>query len=101
MFDIPFPCIYVYDIFDSKVVFGALSMFMGEPSSAADDAFAEVLQQNVMHFVKTGKPLDPKWQVYPTHTALIAANISYVSIYHKEQRKFWMNNGFFPYSWIN
>jgi hypothetical protein len=48
-----------------------------------------------------GKPYTDNWKTYPTNIGLLDANVTVVNSYHAEMCKFWDDNNFFSYGWVN
>jgi hypothetical protein len=44
---------------------------------------------------------DKQEKTYPTNIGLLDANVTVVNSYHAEMCKFWDDNNFFSYGWVN
>ena len=83
-----------YDVFD-------ILMPKDSGPNEKDKEFSRTVRENMLHFVRYGTPSDPRWKNALDNTALISSQIDVTPKYHQEQCKFWVDNGFFSYSWIN
>ena len=93
---------YSYHSYDIFAFFRHMGVYFTKPPTAKDSRFADRLVENIGHFVRHGAPMDSTWKTYPPHTALIGESVSTIPHkFHEEQCKFWIDNGFFKYSWMN
>ena len=105
-FEFPFSSKFAFHAWDTYAFFNTFRYIMD--AKGDDEAFKDVLRENVMEFVDTGRVSEPTWSPVghindsvPVVTALISSTIKVNESYHKEQCEFWNKNGFFPYSWVN
>ena len=100
VFGYDFKAKFAFHAWDTYAFFGTFRYILGTRGSDAD--FQYTLRRNIMHFVEEGRPADDTWKAYKYNvTALIGRDLKANATYHKEQCDFWINKGFFPYSWIN
>lgn len=66
-----------------------------------DDNFQKFIENNLIEFIKKGKPLENRWNT--TTTMMISSeNPSFSKRpYHFKECYFWRSNGFEEYSWRN
>ena len=97
---IPFPARYAMHMWDVFAFFGFIPDYIKYPTDA-DIQWQRNVQNEVLEFVRNGKPSTSSWKPYPA----VTANLSYVTeaipAYNPVQCAFWLQNGFFSYSWIN
>ena len=97
----PFAGEYAMHGLDCFGFFQSIGVFMNNKPTHTDLAFGQLLTDNILSFVKTGKPSDPKWDVANKTVALISDVVKTVPKYNPEQCEFWSSNDFFKYSWMN
>lgn len=97
-----FPATYAFHMWDLVAFFGFPSE-IGYKPSAKDRDFMSDLRREFGEFMKKGSMKTKSWKVYPSKTARFTDSGVQVpdEEYHKEQCDFWLDNGFFPYAWIN
>lgn len=99
-FGLPFPSSNAFHGWDMFAFFEEIRYWMdGSEPSELDDNFTRLIQENVMHFVYHGKPKDSDWLEYPTTAIIESDKITYKQNFMQEKCDFWMNNGFFNYTW--
>ena len=99
---IGFSATFAIHMWDLVALFGFPPAFHYNPSSK-DLRFMENLRREFGKFIH-GKLKDSSWKQYPEHTAVFTDNGMQVlnkDGYHKRECDFWLENGFFPYAWIN
>ncbi|XP_052241317.1 para-nitrobenzyl esterase-like [Dreissena polymorpha] len=96
---IPFPARYSFHMWDVFAYFGFIPDYITNPTMD-DLAWQRNVQQEVMSFVKKGRPFSA-WRPYPEATALLSHVTTTSSGYNPAQCEFWLQNGFFSYGWIN
>ena len=98
---LPFGARYAFHLWDIFGFFDAVGMYMKGNPTKADYNFANTMQDNIMHFAKTGNVLSP-WKSYDKQNiALIGEFIKVSPTYRKNECDFWLNNSFFDYAWMN
>ena len=85
---------------DAYAFFGSIGSYI-KPPSPSDVAWQMQMRTEVLSFITTGRPASDKWLPYPSVTALLSDNSTFVSGYKSAECEFWNANGFFSYSWIN
>ncbi|XP_033741434.1 para-nitrobenzyl esterase-like isoform X2 [Pecten maximus] len=85
---------------DGYAFFGTLPEIMVHPSHN-DIMFEANIRREIMSFVETGSPYSKDWLPFPESVVLLSDNTKVTSGYHSYQCDFWMQNGFFDYSWVN
>ncbi|XP_060072894.1 para-nitrobenzyl esterase-like [Ylistrum balloti] len=85
---------------DGYAFFGTLPEIIAHPSDN-DVMFEANIRREIMSFVKTGSPYSKDWHPFPDSVALFSDDVTVTSGYHSYQCDFWMQNGFFDYSWVN
>jgi len=96
----PFPSSYSFHMWDVFAFFGVVGDFIKEPTEE-DLQWQRNVQAEILSFVKTGEPKSAEWAPFPGSTALLSGTTTPASGYHVEECKYWLNNGFFNYAWIN
>ncbi|KAL9965728.1 hypothetical protein ACROYT_G029570 [Oculina patagonica] len=99
---IGFPATFAVHMWDLVALFGFPTAFNYTPSSK-DLRFMTDLRKEFSKFIHD-ELKDTSWKEYPENTALFTDNGVKVldeDGYHKEECEFWLDNGFFPYAWIN
>ena len=85
----------IYAFFDTYE-----SITPGSHASDADKRFSAAMQDNVLFFIKNGKPRDRHWLPYPESVALIGQRVHVNSTYNSHQcSDLWRS--YFKYSWTN
>lgn len=85
---------------DGYAFFGNLPDVLEHPST--DDILFEAnIRREIMSFVQNGSPYSIDWLPFPESVALLSDDTTVTSGYHAYQCNFWMQNGFFSYSWVN
>lgn len=87
---------------DALAFFGTFHKLF-KRSTYHDFQFEQNLQREVLNFVYSGHPFTAEWASYPFSTALLTEQTQVLlgENYHEQECKFWLEAGFFPYSWIN
>lgn len=98
--DSPFASVYAFHLWDSFAFLGTIDQYIKEPK-ASDIAFQKLMQKEFSNFAMFGVPATKEWLPYPNSTAILNENITIVKEYSPNKCKFWLDNGFFSYSWIN
>jgi|JYMV01.1.fsa_nt_gi carboxylesterase type B len=96
---IQFKARYSYHNWDSVGFFGIISDYY--TPTKEDRIYEQMIQREILHFARTGKPYTDNWKTYPTNIGLLDANVTVVNSYHAEMCKFWDDNNFFSYGWVN
>ena len=98
----PFDALYAFHGWDTNAFFDQMSAWLSSYPDDMDREFQNQVTDNVMNFVKTGKPKDPNWKPVANNTARLSGNtIQFVDVYHKKECQFWMNESFLEQAWIN
>lgn len=97
-----FPSTFAFHMWDLVAFFGFPSEVGYQPSEK-DKNFMKDLRREFGEFINKATVNKESWKEYPSKTALFTDNGVEVPAneYHKEQCKFWLDNGFFSYAWIN
>ena len=99
---IGFSATFAIHMWDLVALFGFPPAFQYKPSSK-DLRFMRNLRREFGKFIH-GDLKDSSWKQYPEHTAVFTDSgmeILNKDGYHKQECDFWLDNGFFPYAWIN
>ncbi|XP_070544213.1 para-nitrobenzyl esterase-like [Ptychodera flava] len=92
---------YAFHLSEMLAFFGFLPHYMSNPTEE-DMKFQALMQRAIVHFAKEGvMPTELNWPEEPKGMALIGSEMLPQEDYHAEECKFWMDNGFYAYSWIN
>ncbi|CAH1793357.1 unnamed protein product [Owenia fusiformis] len=94
---------YAFHNFDNMAFSGHIPNYIASPT-ARDKQFERTVVKNILEFVKTGSPKSKKWKPCPLGTALLGAKVKFSSGVHgyaPTKCKFWMENSFFDYAWVN
>ncbi|XP_070541352.1 para-nitrobenzyl esterase-like [Ptychodera flava] len=98
---IPWEARYAFHMSDTFAFFGFLPYYISNPTKE-DMQFQALMQKAIAYFAKEGvMPPELNWPEKPDGMALIGNEMVIQEDYHKEECKFWMDNGFFIYSWKN
>lgn len=97
---IPFPARYAMHMWDVFAFFGFIPDYIKHPTDS-DIQWQRNVQNEVLEFVRTGKPFTSSWKPYPATTANLSEVTEAISAYNPVQCAFWLQNGVFSYSWIN
>ncbi|XP_069132142.1 para-nitrobenzyl esterase-like [Argopecten irradians] len=89
-----------FHAWDSYAFFGTLPEIIAHPSSS-DIMFEANIRREILSFVETGSPYSKGWLPFPGNVAILSDDTTIASGYHAYQCDFWMQNGFFDYSWVN
>lgn len=92
---------YAYHGIDIIGFFETMDQALRQSPGLNDRLWEDRIQREVMAFVKTGIPETPEWKRYPDITAELDTTVTAYRGYHTAQCLFWLQNGFFSYSWIN
>lgn len=92
---------YAFHGIDITAFFRAMDRMMDRPPGPKDIAWMDNVQREAMNFVRMGKPATTEWLPYPGFTAELDTVTKVFRGYHTAQCGFWLQNGFFSYSWIN
>lgn len=95
-----YPSRFSFHLLDIMTFFGGLEAALGKPLSDGDKKFQDVIQQHLVHFVKTGKMTDD-WQEYPSATALLTDSLIAAHNYSAPRCELWKENGLYSYGWMN
>ncbi|CAL1278444.1 unnamed protein product [Larinioides sclopetarius] len=92
---------YSFHMWDLIAFFGNMDKFLLSPDQE-DEAFAEVVQNMVSNFVKSGGDSigDSDWLRFPKKIANLARNITFGSI-NKTECKFWSESKLDVYAWVS
>jgi hypothetical protein len=105
VFDSGFRAKFAFHGIDIFAFLGTLRGVVGGGGDAGqDDRLRDTMRENVMRLVHDGKVANSRWiSATPTNvtTALLGPYVTIVDSYHKAQCRFWNDNGFFNYTWIN
>ncbi|XP_021372330.1 uncharacterized protein LOC110462619 isoform X1 [Mizuhopecten yessoensis] len=85
---------------DGYAFFGTMQEIMSHPSGN-DIMFEANLRREIMSFVESGSPYSKDWHPFPESVVLLSDDTKVTSGYHTYHCNFWMENGFFDYSWVN
>ena len=99
---IGFSATFAIHSWDLVALFGFPPAFHYNPSPR-DLRFMRTLRREFGKFIHNELKCSP-WKQYPEHTALFTNSDMIVlnkGGYHKQECDFWLDNGFFPYAWIN
>ncbi|XP_077978044.1 para-nitrobenzyl esterase-like [Glandiceps talaboti] len=92
---------YAFHLWDIFSFFGFVPRYVSNPTEE-DMAFQKIMQKAIAHFAREGvMPPDMKWPTVPTGVALLDSTVEAHENYHAQECKFWVENGFYAYSWIN
>ncbi|XP_052254793.1 neurotactin-like isoform X4 [Dreissena polymorpha] len=91
---------YAFHGVDSFAFFGTFDKLVNPPSET-EILFQNIFREEIMSFVKSGRPKSKDWKPYPASTALVSEVTNVTSGYHTAECNFWLRNGFFSYAWIN
>lgn len=97
-----FPAKFAFHGWELYAFFGTFHVVMDADDQ--DNDFRDVLRDNVMSFVHSGRPSDTRWKSVSeesTMVALISDKLVVNASYRKVHCDFWNQNGFFSYSWVN
>lgn len=103
--NVDFSAKYAFHGWDIYAFLDTYKSILSGEGSGSDRRFSEILQENVMHFVRTGRPRDAAWLTYPRAVALISDKLMINKTYHSEQCNMWRDvsedwkDG--RYSWMN
>ncbi|XP_045197770.2 para-nitrobenzyl esterase-like isoform X2 [Mercenaria mercenaria] len=97
---IPFPATYSFHLWDVFAFFGFIPDYIKHPTDFNIE-WQRNVKQEVMTFVRTGKPSTFSWKPFPFVTASLSHTTEAITAYHPVQCDFWLKNGFFDYAWIN
>lgn len=97
----PFPAKYAFHLSDFFAFLDAYGLYMTSSPTDSDQVFAQTTQDIIMAFAKTGHPNHSNWLPYNANIGLLSEKIKVVKSYQQKQCTFWLNNGFFDYSWRN
>ncbi|XP_069104639.1 fumonisin B1 esterase-like isoform X2 [Argopecten irradians] len=100
LFGTPPATLLAFHAWDTYAFFGTMQEIMEHPSSN-DLMFEANIRREIMSFIETGRPYSNDWLPFPESVALLSDDTSVTSAYHAYQCDFWMQNGFFDYSWVN
>ena len=78
------PTFAMFDILEAALPYGL---------NQSDRDFKDNLFEQVLAFVKTGKPKDERWLPFPQNTALLADEVDYSVDYHEEQCDIFLSKG--------
>ena len=98
-----FICQYAFHMWDLIAFFGFPHELNYKPSER-DMEFMRDLRRELGTFIHHRRVYGKSWREYPNATALFTNNGVEVLTnrgYHEKECSFWMENGFFPYAWIN
>jgi hypothetical protein len=90
---------YACHIWDSNAFFGSIEDYY--TPTKGDMLYQEMVQREMVYFARFGVPYTKSWNTYPTSIGLLTTNVTVVNSYHSEMCKFWNDNKFFSYGWIN
>ncbi|XP_045206997.2 para-nitrobenzyl esterase-like [Mercenaria mercenaria] len=96
-----YPVNYAYHGIDIFGFFGTMNNVLANGRGSNDTVWEDRVQREISSFVKTGKPDTADWLQYPDSTAELDTETKAFRGYHSSQCEFWLQNGFFSYSWIN
>lgn len=96
----PFPASYSMHMWDVFAFFGFIPDYIKHPTKD-DIQWQRNVQNEVLSFVRAGKPFTSSWKPYPDVTANLSVVTKAISAYSPVQCEFWLQNGFFSYAWIN
>lgn len=85
---------------DAFAFYGLMPYPIDYPSTS-DVMFTANIRREFLSFVETGSPYSKDWLPYPENIALMSSQTTAAAGYHSQQCNFWMQNGFFNYSWVN
>ncbi|CAH1800931.1 unnamed protein product [Owenia fusiformis] len=94
---------YAFHNFDNMAFSGHIPNFIESPT-AKDIQFQQTMMENIISFVQIGYPKASNWKPCPMGTALLGAKVNFSSGAHgyaPNKCKFWMENHFYDYAWIN
>jgi carboxylesterase type B len=94
------PARYAFHAWDIVAFFGDFQGLQYAPSKM-DKEFQKVLRDQVMSFVRDGRPEAPVWDTARTCVALLSDHVFPVEQYNRNRCDFWLQNGFFSYALIN
>ncbi|KAL5009508.1 hypothetical protein ScPMuIL_011813 [Solemya velum] len=95
----PFQAKYAFHCIDFLAYFDTLRNTIN-PLSPSDIKFQRNIRKAVLSFVRNGKP-SARWGQFEETTVLLSERIEFVDGYNVRECQFWLNNGFYNYSWIN
>ena len=89
--------------FDLLALLDTLDKVMsGTRPNSKDVAFGNLLRNNFVNFVETGRPAYLAWQKFPNNTALYSDKQNIENgVYHTKECTFFEQNGLVDYSWQN
>lgn len=90
--------IYPFHTHDIYAFIGSSGQYVS-PLTDSDIRFERNIRNEIISFVRHGRPNSTSWTKYPDSTALISENVTTVKDYHASECEFLFANGFFPYSW--
>jgi carboxylesterase type B len=96
-----YPVNYAYHGIDLFGFFQTMNVVLGTAPGSLDTRWENRVQSEIMAFVRTGSPATGDWVQYPDVTAELDTETKTFRSYHAAQCEFWLQNGFFSYSWIN
>ncbi|XP_077992900.1 para-nitrobenzyl esterase-like [Glandiceps talaboti] len=100
-FGLPWAPRYSFHMYDTFAFFGLLPHFIPEIQEK-DMQFQKLMQNAITHFAIEGTmPPGMKWPTIPTGVAVIDNILNVEKLYHGEECQFWIDNGFYAYSWVN
>ncbi|XP_070544212.1 para-nitrobenzyl esterase-like [Ptychodera flava] len=92
---------YAFHLSDIFAFFGFLPHYIDNPTEE-DMQFQALMQKTIVYFAREGvMPPEFKWPEEPNGVVLIDTQVVPQKGYHEAECKFWMDNGFYAYSWIN
>ncbi|XP_060582943.1 para-nitrobenzyl esterase-like isoform X2 [Ruditapes philippinarum] len=100
-FGTKYPVNYAYHGIDVFGFFQTMNVVLGAAPESLDTRWENHVQSEILAFVKTGSPATGDWLKYPDVTAELDTETKPFRSYHAAQCEFWLQNGFFSYSWIN
>ncbi len=106
------PVMYYGSTFTSKLAFSGFDLLAlldtlvkampGAVPAASDIEFGNIIRNDFVNFVKSGKPGLTAWQRFPENTALLSSRPDILKgVYHSAECAYFEENGLLNYSWQN
>ena len=101
-FAFPFASSYSFHAWDAFAFFGSIKDYISNPTKE-DIQWQRNVRDEVTAFVRNGYPKSSAWKPFPSATVALSDNTTVMKTitYHLIQCKFWLENNFFSYSWLN
>ena len=100
-FHAPWQAKYAFHGWDTYAFFQHFNLFLTGRPTDTDWQFADIIVNMGQSLAETGTVGYDSWQPMPNHTALVSSDIKIQDAYHPTQCAFFMDRGFFVYSWMN